>query len=147
MKNQSKCEYINLNDPEVMKRLLQDEGEFKRGCNLPKSNRNVLVKVRWNKNELVFKCSIVFLEKGKCVMRFDDEHECRHGDVNLHGGRTKIISGQFAQIKVECPILAEIINSLPKDKADAWKIKLFDEIVIGNQKWKEYLNNPKRVHF
>ena len=149
MKNQSKCDCISLDDPEVKRMLLQNEGEFKRECN--PTDLRVVVTVRWNKEKLIFKCSIIFLEKqndkkAKCVIRFDDAHECRHVDVDLSMGRTKMIDGRLALIKVECPILSAIINSLPKDKADVWKIKLFDEIVIGNQKRKEYLNNPK-IHF
>lgn len=158
MKNQSKCDYINLDNPEVKKMLSQNEGEFRREGNPSERNRivdrlmdRIVVKVNWNKEKMFFNCSIVFLKKQKdgswkCVMRFDDAHECRHVDVDLPMGRTKMIDGQLALIKVECPILSAIINSLPKDKVDVWKIKLFDEIVIGNQKRKEYLNNPK-IHF
>jgi len=134
----------------VKKVLLQNEGGFERELNSP--NLRVVVKVRWNKEKTFFSCSIAFLEKEKdkkwkCQIRFDDAHECRHLDVDSPIGRTKIVDGRLALIKVECPILSEIINSLPKDRADAWKIKLFEETVIGNQKHKEYLNNPKRIHF
>lgn len=145
MKNQSNpC--INLNDSEVKKKLLQNEGSLRLERN--SADFRMVVNVRWNKEKLFFNCSIVFLEKQedgkwKCVMRFDDAHECRHADVD-YGGRAKMVSGRFALIKVECPILSAIINSLPKDRADVWKIKLLDEIVIGNQKWKEFLNNPEK---
>ncbi len=150
MKNQSKCDGINLDNPEAKKMLSQNEGEFERKGN-PSERDRIVVKVSWNKEKMFFNCSIVFLEKQedgkwKCVMRFDDAHECRHVDVDLPMGRTKMIDGRLALIKVECPILSAIINSLPEDTADVWKIKLFDEIVIGNQKRKEYLNNPK-IHF
>jgi len=154
MKNQSKCDFINLDDPEVKKMLSQNEGEFKREGNLSKRDRivdRIIVKVSWNKENVFFNCSVAFLKKQKdgswkCMVRFDDSHECRHVDVDLPMGRTKMIDGRLALIKVECPILSEIINSLPEDRANAWKIKLFEEIVIGNQKRKEYLNDPK-IHF
>jgi hypothetical protein len=151
MKNQSKCDCINRDDPEVKKMLSQNEGEFRQEGN-PSERDRIVVKVSWNKEKLFFNCSIVFLKKQKdgswkCVMRFDDAHECRHVDVDLPMGRTKMIDGRLALIKAECPILSGIINSLPKDRADAWKIKLFDEIVIGNQKRKEYLNNPEKIRF
>jgi len=159
MKNQSKCDCINLDDPEVKKILPQNEGEFRREGNPSERDRivdrlmdRIVVKVSWNKEKMFFNCSIAFLKKQKdgswkCMMRFDDAHECRHVDVDLPMGRTKMIDGRLALIKVECPILSEIINSLLEDRANTWKIKLFDEIVIGNQKRKEYLNNPKRIHF
>jgi hypothetical protein len=150
MKNQSKCDCINLDDPEVKKVLMQNEGGFGRELKTP--NLRVVVKIRWNKRKLFFGCSIAFLIKQKdgswkCEIRFDDNHGCRHLDVDSPMGRTKMIDRRLALIKVECPILSKIVNSLPKDKADAWKIKLFEEIVIGNQKHKEYLNNPKRIRF
>lgn len=155
MKNQSKCDFINLDDPEVKKMLSQNKGEFKLEGN--PSERDTIVdrmmdriffKVSWNKEKMFFNCSVAFLKKQKdgnwkCIMRFDDAHECRHADVDLPMGRTKMIDGRFALIKVECPILSEIVNSLPEDRANAWKTKLFEEIVIGNQKRKEYLKNPK----
>lgn len=135
--------------------LSQNEGESRRECNSLERDRmvdRIIVKVSWKKEKMFFNCVIAFLKKQKdgswkCMMRFDDAHECRHVDVDLPTGRTKMIDGRLALIKVECPILSEIINSLPEDRADEWKIKLFDEIVIGNQKRKEYLNNPKRIHF
>jgi hypothetical protein len=150
MKNQSKCDCINLDDLEVRKVLLQNEGGFGRELKTP--NLRVVVKIRWNKRKMFFGCSIAFLIRQKdgswkCEIRLDDNHECRHLDVDSPMGRTKMIDGRLALIKVECPILSEIINSLPKERANAWKIKLFEEIVIGNQKRKEYLNNPKRIHF
>jgi hypothetical protein len=150
MKNQSKCDCVNLNDIEVKRVLLQNEGYF--GRELKTLNRRIVVKIRWNKRKMFFGCSIAFLIKQKdgswkCEIRFDDNHGCRHLDIDSPIGRTKIIDGRLALIKIECPILSEIINSLPKDKADRWKIKLFEEIVIGNEKYKEYLNNPKRIHF
>lgn len=150
MKNKSKCDCVNLDDPEVKKALLQNEGRFKR--ELKKPNSGVVAKISWNKEKSFFGCSIAFLNKQKdgnwkCRMRFDDNHGCRHVDVDLPMGRTKMIDGRLARIEVECPILSGLINSLPEEKADAWKIKLFKEIVIGNQKRKEYLNNPKRIHF
>jgi hypothetical protein len=150
MKNQSKCDCINLDNPEVRKVLLQNEGGFGRELKTP--NLRVVVKIRWNKRKTFFGCSIAFLRKQKdgswkCEIRFDDNHECRHLDVDSPMGRTKMIDGRLALIKVECPILSDITSSLPRDRADAWKTKLFEEIVIGNQKQKEYLNNPKRIHF
>jgi hypothetical protein len=150
MKNKSKCDCVNLDDPEVKKKLLQNEGRFER--ELRKPNSRVVVKIRWNKEKLFFGCSIAFLSKQKdgnwkCRMRFDDNHDCRHVDVNLPTGTTKMIDGRLARIKVGCPILSELINSSPKKRADAWKIKLFEEIVIGNRKRKEYLNNPERIRF
>lgn len=151
MKNQSKCDCINLDDPETKRILSQNRGGFKREGNLS-GNRRAIINVSWNKEKMFFGCSVAFLRKQKdgswkCEIRFDDNHECRHLDVDSPMGRTKMIDGRLALIKVECPILSEIINSLPKDRADAWKIKLFEEIVIGNQKHKEYLNNPQRIHF
>jgi hypothetical protein len=151
MKSQShSC--TDLDVPDMKKKLLQNKGKFKREFDSKNRDLKTVLNVSWNKEKMSFNCSIAHLEKQKdgswkCVMRFDDAHECRHADVDLPAGRTKMISGRFAKIKVECPILIEIINSLPKDKADEWKTKLFDEIVIGNQKWKEYLNNPERIHF
>jgi hypothetical protein len=101
---------------------------------------------------MFFACSIAFLKKqndGKwhCEGRFDDAHGCRHFDADFPFGKTKMFDGRFAEIKAQCPILFQIIESVPKEKADAWKIKLFSEIVVGNEKRKEYLNNPNRVHF
>lgn len=154
MKNQSKCDFINLDNSEVKKMLLQNEGEFRLKGNSSKRDGivdRIIVKVSWNKEKMFFNCSVAFLKKQKngswkCIMRFDDCHECRHADVDLPIGKTKMIDGQFALIKVECPILSQIINSLPEDRANTWKIKLFEEILIGNQKRKEHLNNPK-IHF
>ena len=142
MKKKSRCDFIDINNPEVKKRLLQNEGEFK-GESISQ-NGNFFFKIRWKKDQFVFKCSVGFLQKGKS-MRFDDEHECRHADVNLNGVRTKMFDGKFVMFKAECPLLWEILNSLPKDKAEVWKNKLFDEIGIGIQKREEYLKNPKII--
>lgn len=151
MKNQSRCNYISLDDPETKRILSQNEGRFKRERDLSENNR-VIINVSWNKEKMSFNCSIAFPEKEKdgtwkCVVRFDDAHECRHVDIDLPMGRTKIIDGRLALIKVECPILSKIINSLPKERADAWKMKLFEEIIVGNQKHEEYLNDPEKIHF
>lgn len=149
MKSQShSC--TDLDVPDMKKKLLENKGKFKREFVSKNLDRRIVVNVSWNKEKMSFNCSIAHLEKQKdgswnCVMRFDDAHECRHSDIDFPVGRTKLISGKFARIKVECPILIEIIKTLPKDKADRWKIKLFDEIVIGNQKWKEYLSDPKKL--
>jgi hypothetical protein len=137
MKNQSKCDYINIYDPEVKDTLLQNKGGFGRELTLPK--QRVVVTIKWNKKELFFACSIAFLKKQKngkwhCEGRFDDAHDCRHFDADLPLGKTKMFDGKFTEFKLQCPILAQIIKSLPKEKADAWKIKLFSEIVLGNQK-------------
>ena len=147
MKSQShSC--TDLDAPDMKKKLLQNKGKFKREFGSKNRDLRIVLNVSWEKEKMSFNCSIAYLEKRKdgswkCVMRFDDAHECRHADVDLPAGRTQMISGRFAKMKVECPILIEIINSLPKDKADEWKTKLYDEIVVGNQKWKEYLNDPK----
>ena len=150
MKNQSKCEAINLDDVMVQKALLQKKGILDNKLTLPKFRG--IVKVKWNKEKLYFGCSIVFLDKQKdgkwyCSMRFDDAHGSRHLDVDLPIGRTKIFDGKLDLIKIECPILHRIINSLPKAKADEWKIDLFKKILIGKQKHKEYLKNPNKIHF
>jgi hypothetical protein len=149
MKNQSKCDCVNLEDPEVKKILLHNDGGFDRLLKTP--NLRIVVRIRWNKKKMFFGCSVACLTKQKdgswkCEIRFDDNHECRHLDVDSPIGRTKIIDGRLALIKVECPILSELINSLSNEKANTWKTKLFQEIVIGNQKHKEHLNNPERIH-
>lgn len=151
MKNQSKCDGgIDLNDPEVKDVLLQNKGGFGRELTLPK--QRVVVTVKWNKEKLFFACTIAFLKKQKngkwhCEGRFDDAHSCRHFDADFPLGKTKIFDGQFTEFKLQCPIFSQIIQSLPKERADVWKIKLFSEIVLGNHKRKEYLKNPNRVHF
>lgn len=66
----------------------------------------------------------------KCFARFDDAHGYRHCDF-LDYKELKMPIGPL--FKIECPILSAIINSLPKDKADMWKVKLFDEFEIARQ--------------
>jgi hypothetical protein len=150
MKNQSEPDCgINTNDPEVQSALLQHKGGFGRERVLSKDSK-IVVTVRWNRKELFFACSIAFLKKQKgakwyCEGRFDDAHDCRHFDADFAFGQTKMFSGEFAEFKAQCPILIQIINSLPKEKAEEWKIKLFREIAVGNRKKKEYLENPKRI--
>ena len=146
-KNRSICDGINLDDQQLKRIILQNKGAVKQERILSERKR-IVVKVSWNKRKMFFNCSIVFLEKQnngswKCVVRFDDNHECRHMDVDLPTGRAKMIYGRLTLAKVECPILSGIIDSLPKEKADAWKIRLFHEITLGNHKRKEFLKNPK----
>jgi hypothetical protein len=150
MKNESKCEAFNPNDLLVREALLQEKGRLINELNSPKCR--AIVKVRWNKERLYFSCSIAFLEKQKdgkspCIMRFDDNHNCRHLDADLHGGKTKIFHKKFVYAKIECPLFHHIINSLPKAKADEWKINLSKEILLAKQKHKEYRKNPNKIHF
>lgn len=139
MKYQSKCDGgIELNDPEVKNLLLQNKGGFNGKFTLPDGKQGV-VTIKWNKKELFFACSIAFLKKQKdgklhCEARFDDAHGSRHFDADFPFGKTKMFGGDFTEIKTQCPILIQIIKSLPKDRADAWKIKLFEEIVLGNKR-------------
>ena len=101
---------------------------------------------------MFFSCSIVFLNKQKdkkwhSPIRFDDSHGCRHADIDLQSGKTKIFHEKLILAKIECPILCRIVNSLPKATADEWKINLFKEFLIGNQKYKEYIENPKKIQY
>ena len=145
MKIQSKPDCgFNLDDPEEKSMLMRKKGGFSRERSLHNGQRMV-VKVKWDKAEMLFACSIAFLKKqpdGKwhCDVRFDDAHDCRHCDIDLPLGKTKMFGG-YAEIKAQCPILIQIIKSLPQEKADEWKLKLFKEIVVGNQRWKEYLSD------
>lgn len=151
MKNQSKCDGgIDLTDPKVQNSLLQKKGGFSRELILPK--QRVVITVKWNKEKLFFACTIAFLKqqkngKWRCEGRFDDAHGCRHFDADIHLGRTKMFDGQFTEFKLQCPIFSQIIGSLPKEKADEWKINLFKEIVDGNQRKKTYFENPDRIIF
>lgn len=127
IKNQSTCDGgIDVNDHEVENLLLQNKGGFGKEP-ITSSNRRLVVTVKWNKEEMFFACSIAFLKKqeGKwhCDGRFDDAHNCRHFDADFDFGKSKMFDGRFAEIKAECPVLFKIIESLPKDKADVWKIK------------------------
>lgn len=122
--------------------LSENEGGFQQ--EYFRGNHKIIIKVRWNKERLMFKCSSVIFDKQengswKQILRFDDSHGFRHTDIEKF--RLKMPSGKFTLLKTECPILCTLIDSLPKEQADAWKIKLFNEFEIGMQKWKEFLDN------
>lgn len=152
MKKSSKPDCgINPNDLETQNALLQNRGGFGRECILSK-DRKVVITVRWNKKELFFACSIAFLKKQKgskwhCEGRFDDAHGCRHFDADFPLGKTKMFGGELTEFKAQCPVLIQILKSLPKEKADEWKIKLFKEIVVGNCRKEEYFKNTHRIQF
>lgn len=125
-----------------MKKMLQkSKGKLKREYVFSDRDRKAVMYISWNKEKLFFNCSIVFLRKQKdgkwkCPIRWDDAHGYRHLDSE---NKLKMPSGRL--LRLQCPILYAIINSLPKDKADTWKAKLFDEFALGEQKWKEFLDN------
>ena len=140
---------IDLNNPNIRKMLLQNKGRFEQGYF--RGNLKIIINIRWNKERLMFKCSIVILEKQddeswKHKLRFDDSHGFRHADACMDFEKVKIPSGKFTLAKVECPILCILIDTLPKEKADAWKTKLSNEFEIGVQKWKEFLDERHKKY-
>jgi hypothetical protein len=149
MRHQSKCDFgINIDDPETSNLLFQSKGKIERRLIL-QNEELVTCKVTWNKKELFFACSVAFLKKhgGKlqCQARFDDAHDSRHFDADFSKFKAKMFGGDFTEAKAQCPVLNKIINSLPKASSDEWKLKLFLEIVLGNQRRKESPNNPNRI--
>jgi len=115
--------------------LSQNSGKFR--VEREYGDLKQIIYVRWNKEKLLFKCSIVILQKknGKweTSIRFDDSHGYRHGDMK----NIKIPMGTL--FKIECPILNLIINSLPEDRAKLWKKKLFDELMREKEEYKRFL--------
>jgi hypothetical protein len=151
MKSQSICDAgIDLKDSEVQSVLAQDKGGFCR--ELFTENGKIAVKVKWNKKELLFTCSIAILKKQKdgkwhCETRFDDAHNSRHCDMDFHSWHGKFFDGDLVIYKAQCPLLCQIINSLPKEKVDEWKIRLFKEYMLGESRQKERFNVPsKYIH-
>jgi hypothetical protein len=135
---------VDLGYPDIERKLSENSGNLKlREHVLSNPNHKIVFSVSWNKEKLSFNCSIAYLKKQengkwKNAIRFDDAHGVRHMDspeVKL-----KLMSDGFVLHKVRCPILIALINSLPKNKADTWKLKLFDEMTIGEQKSKEFLH-------
>ncbi len=134
---------INLKDPMIKDMFLQKKGKLRWERQIA-SNEKYVVCLSWNKEKFFFNCSIVFLEKKendewKSKMRFDDAHGYRHVDykdeIKMPMGSNGVL------IKIECPVFAEIINSLPEERANLWKIKLFDKIGVGLEKRDQFLKN------
>jgi hypothetical protein len=131
---------INLKDPIIKSMLLRNRGKL-RWERQYASNKKYVVCLSWNKEKLFFNCSIVFLEKQekdkwKSEIRIDDAHGFRHADC-----KDEIKMPLSTLLRIECPVLAVIINSLPEEKANVWKIRLFDEIGVGLEKREQFLKN------
>ena len=143
MKTQTR-QCADLGYLDIERKLSENNGKLKSEHVSSNPNHKTVFKVGWNKEALAFNCSIAYLKKQdngewKCVIRFDDAHGVRHMDYE--DKKLKLMSDGFVLHKVRCPILITLINSLPKDKADAWKLKLWDEMTLGEQKSKEFLEN------
>lgn len=142
MKTQTR-QCTNLSYPDIEKKLSKNiETWHERYGFFYDPYHEMDIKVSWNKEKQSFNCSIAHLEKQKngqwkCTIRFDDAHSVRHMDYDDE--KLKMMSDGFVLHKVRCPILIALINSLPKDKADTWKLKLWDEMTLGEQKSKEFL--------
>jgi hypothetical protein len=142
MKSQTHS-YTDLDVPNMKKTLLQNKAKFKREIAFKDPNRKMVINVSWNKEKMFFNCSIAYLRtqkdgEWKNPIRFDDAHGYRHLDSEQ---KLKMPIGEL--LKLRCPILIAVINSMPKDKADMWKAKLFDGLLKGEEKrenWNMFLH-------
>ncbi len=145
--NPSIPDCLDFDNPNVKKILLKDKGRLRWEREYNYGNLRVITHIRWNKERLFFNCSVVLLrrqENGewKAAMRFDDAHGYRHCDYEKKEFSAKIPMSTL--IRIECPILSEIIKSLPKHRAEEWKRKLFDEIGFGIQKRGEFFKSRNK---
>lgn len=110
-----------------------------------KNNINIreVKHIFWDKENLLFKCSMQMLEKENDVwkpsIRFDDKHGFRHSDDETSKPIKHMPIGSIFEI--ECPILSLIIHSLPVEKSREWKLKLFNNLSSEPERFDNFFNS------